>query len=69
MSFEATKNFRKKATSDTTDTGSNAATGRFEATSNFRRDEAYDQRRYNEMERQVNDIISRYNGIIKQAQK
>lgn len=69
MSFEATKNFRKKATSDTTDTGSNAATGRFEATSNFRRDEAYAQRRYNEMERQVNDIISRYNGIREQAQK
>ena len=69
MSFEATKNFRKKATSDTTDTGSNAASGRFEATSNFRRNEAYAQRRYNEMERQVNDIISRYNGIIKQAQE
>lgn len=69
MAFEATKNFRKKATSDTTGTGSNAASGRFEATSNFRRNEAYAQRRYNEMERQVNDIISRYNGIIKQAQK
>ncbi len=69
MAFEATKNFRKKATSDTTDTGSNAAMGRFEATSNFRRNEAYAQRRYNEMERQVNDIISRYNGIIKQAQE
>ena len=69
MAFEATKNFRKKATSDTTGTGSNAASGRFEATSNFRRNEAYAQRRYNEMERQVNDIISRYNGIIKQAQE